>query len=153
MSAMAYQITALSSTCSTVCSGADQGKHQSSASLAFVKGIHHWPVVTHHKGPGTRKMFTFDDVIMKACILYLCSLIWVNNGEAGDSRRHRAHCDVIVIVCYTAMALCFQRARCWSIGIAQHSTKLRKLCGGNTRSHPVVPVGHATAHSDTVWPL
>ena len=30
--------------CSTVCSGADQRKHQSSASLAFVMGIHRWPV-------------------------------------------------------------------------------------------------------------
>ena len=23
---------------------------------------------------------------------------WVNNGEAGDLRRHRAHCDVIVMI-------------------------------------------------------
>ena len=50
--------------CSTVCSGADQRKHQSSASLAFVRGIHRWPVNSPHKGPVTRKMFPFDDVIM-----------------------------------------------------------------------------------------
>ena len=30
----------------------------------FVKGIHRWPVNSPHKGPGTRKMFPFDDVIM-----------------------------------------------------------------------------------------
>ena len=44
--------------------GADQRKHQSSASLAFVRGIHRWPVNSSHKGPVTRKMFPFDDVIM-----------------------------------------------------------------------------------------
>ena len=49
---------------STVYSGADQRKHQSSASLTFVQGIHRWPVNSPHKGPVTRKMFSFDDVIM-----------------------------------------------------------------------------------------
>ena len=39
-------------------------KHQSSASLAFVQGIHRWPVNSRHKGPVTWKMFPFDDVIM-----------------------------------------------------------------------------------------
>ena len=39
-------------------------KHQSSASLAFVRGIHRWPVNSPHKGPVTRNMFPFDDVIM-----------------------------------------------------------------------------------------
>ena len=40
ISVMASQITSVSTVCSTVCSGADQRKHQSSASLAFVRGIH-----------------------------------------------------------------------------------------------------------------
>ena len=39
-------------------------KQQSSASLAFVRGIHRWPVTSPHKGPATRKMFSFDDVII-----------------------------------------------------------------------------------------
>ena len=42
----------------------DQRKHQSSASLAFVRGIHRWPVNSPHKEPVTRKIFPFDDVIM-----------------------------------------------------------------------------------------
>ena len=46
--------------------GADQRKHQSSASLAFVRGIHWWPVNSPHKGRVTRKMFPFDHVIMSA---------------------------------------------------------------------------------------
>ena len=42
-------------------------KSQSSASLDFVRGIHRWPVNSPHKGPVTRKMFPFDDVIMRIC--------------------------------------------------------------------------------------
>ena len=64
MNAMASQITSLTSVYSIVYSGADQTKHQSSTSLAFVWGIHRWPVNSPHKGPVTRKMFPFDDVIM-----------------------------------------------------------------------------------------
>ena len=60
MGAMAYQITRLTIVYSTVYSDADQRKHQSPASLAFVWGI--------HRGP--RKIFPFRDVIMhshKSC--------------------------------------------------------------------------------------
>ena len=64
MSATASQITGASIVCTTVFSGADQRKHQSSAPLAFVRGIHRWPVNSLHKGPGTQKVFPFDDVIM-----------------------------------------------------------------------------------------
>ena len=63
MSSMASQITSLAIIYSTVYSGVDQRKHQSSASLAFVWGIHRWPVNFPHKGPVTRKMLPFDDVI------------------------------------------------------------------------------------------
>ena len=64
MSTMASQIISLTIIYSTVYSGADQRKHQNSASLAFVRGIHREPVNSPHKGPVTRKMFPFDDVIM-----------------------------------------------------------------------------------------
>ena len=64
MGAMASQITSLTIVYSTVYSGADQRKHQSSASLAFVWGIHRGPVNSPHKWPVTRPMFRFDDVIM-----------------------------------------------------------------------------------------
>ena len=56
MGAMASQITSLAIGYSTVYSGADQRKHQSSASRWSVNSPHKWPV--------TRKMFPFDDVIM-----------------------------------------------------------------------------------------
>ena len=45
-------------------SGADQRKHQSPASLAFVRGIHQWAVNSPHNGVVTRKMFPFNDAIM-----------------------------------------------------------------------------------------
>ena len=64
MSTMASQITSLTIVYSTIYSGTDEIKHQSSASLAFVRGIHRWPVNSPHKGPVTRKMFPFDDVII-----------------------------------------------------------------------------------------
>ena len=59
MSAMASQITSLKIVYSNVYSGADQRKHQSSASLALVRGIHGSPVNSPHKGPVTRKNFHF----------------------------------------------------------------------------------------------
>ena len=65
MNTIASQITGASIVYSIVCSGEDQMKHQTSASLAFVRGIHRWQVNSSHKGPITRKMFPFDDVIMK----------------------------------------------------------------------------------------
>ena len=64
MDSIASQITSLTIVYSTVHSGTDQRKHQSSASLAFVWEIHRWPVNFPHKWSVTRKMFPFDDVIM-----------------------------------------------------------------------------------------
>ena len=56
MNGMASQITDVS----IVCIGADQRNPLRSASLAFVMGIHRWPVDSPHKGPVT----PFDDVIV-----------------------------------------------------------------------------------------
>ena len=64
MSPMASQISSFTTVYSTVYSSADQRKHQSSASPAFVRGIHRWPVNSPHKGTVMRKMFPFDNVFM-----------------------------------------------------------------------------------------
>ena len=89
INAMASQITGVSIVCSTVYSDADQRTHQNSASLAFVRGIPRSPVNSHHKGQW-RGALIFS---------LICAWIngWVNNGEAGDLRPHRAHYDVIVM--------------------------------------------------------
>ena len=60
----------------------------------FVRGIHRSPVNSPHKGQWRGAlMFTL-----------ICARInsWVNNCEAGDLRRNRAHYDVIVM-CSIAM--------------------------------------------------
>ena len=68
MSPMPSQITSLTIVYSIVYSGTDQIKYQSSALLAFVRGIHRRPVNSPHKWPVTREMFPFDDVIMGSCL-------------------------------------------------------------------------------------
>ena len=75
MGAIASQITSLTIVYSTVYSDADQRSHQSSASLAFVWGIHRGPVNSPHKWPVTRKMFPFDDVIMVSNVIWYSSAI------------------------------------------------------------------------------
>ena len=53
MTAMASQLTSLSNVCTIVCSGSDQSKHQSSASLVFVR----WPVNSPSKDQLRGKCF------------------------------------------------------------------------------------------------
>ena len=69
MDAIASQITSFTIVYSNVYSGADQRKHQSSTSLAFVRGIHRRPVNSPHKWPVTRKRFPFDHVIMSKLLV------------------------------------------------------------------------------------
>ena len=62
----------------------------------FVRGIHRSPVNFLHKGQWrVALMFSLICVWMND---------WVNNREAGDLRRYRAHYDVIVMI-YTARHL------------------------------------------------
>ena len=81
---MTSQITSLTIVYSTVYLDADQRKHQSSASLAFVWGIHRGPVNSPHKWPVTRKTFPFHDVIMCMLfwiwMLYHMSISWQSNN-------------------------------------------------------------------------
>ena len=81
---MASQITSLTIVYSTVYLDADQSKHQSSASLAFVRGIHRGPVNSPHKWPVTRKVFPFDDVIM---VTVNCVDSGLDNVLAGCGRQ------------------------------------------------------------------
>ena len=79
MSTMAFQITGVSIVCSTVCSDAYQRKLKSSASLAFVRGIHRWPVNSPHKGPVTRKCFhLMTSSYVTAVHFLLCPYFWLN---------------------------------------------------------------------------
>ena len=95
MGTMTSQITSLTIVYSTVYSGTDQSKHQSSASLAFVWRIHQGPVNSPHKWPVMRKMFPFDDVIMyterldKTCLIliyiFLINLsVWLKKTKKNN---------------------------------------------------------------------
>ena len=84
MGKKASQITGLTIVCSPVYSGADQRKFQSSTSLAFLRGIHRWPVNSPHKGPVRRKMLPFDDVIMNDNI-YPINSFWPSDAISSWS--------------------------------------------------------------------
>ena len=88
MGTMASQIASLTVVYSTFYSGAHQSKHPSSASLAFVRGIHRGPVNSPHKWPVMRKMFPFDDVIMYV----------INNCWCASSRHLHQWCLVMLIL-------------------------------------------------------
>ena len=91
MGVIASQITSLTIVYTTVYSDTDQIKHQSSASLAFVRGIHRGLVNSPHKWPVTQNMFPFDDIIMKTVSVdslvprllqtqwWSCSVVYVCN--------------------------------------------------------------------------
>ena len=109
MTTIASQITSLVVVYSIVYSGADQRKHQSSTSLAFVRGNHRGPVNSPHKWPVTRKIFPFDDIIM----FLVVSLCFLQYGEYWYIVCHKAwapstdniitHCQVITMTvsCFT----------------------------------------------------
>ena len=63
MSMMPSQFISVAIVYSTICWRTGQRKQWSSASLAFVRGIHRWPANSPHEGPVTRRMFPFDDII------------------------------------------------------------------------------------------
>ena len=86
MGTIASQITSLMIIYSTIYSDADQRKHQISASLAYVRGIHRGPVNSTHKWPVTRKMFPFDDVIM-ICMKLISKWYHHNNLAAVFSLK------------------------------------------------------------------
>ena len=111
MGTMASLITSLMTVYSNVHSGADQRKHQSSASLAFVWGIHRWPVSSPQKGPVRGKCFHLmtslcwnaslecphDSYTMRSCKLAKCTIKtrslftptpYVYNGHLGPFYWH-----------------------------------------------------------------
>ena len=79
-------------------------KHQSSASLAFVRELtgHRW---IPHKGPVTRKIFPFDNVIMffqcvkivpNICKVLLCTDILQKSQNANGESKKKATTKFII---------------------------------------------------------
>ena len=82
MSTKACQITSLTIVLSTVYSGANERKHQSSASLEYVRGIHRWPMNSPHLVPVMQKMSAFD-VICK--VMAILRSQCVNSMKSNDA--------------------------------------------------------------------
>ena len=105
MVVMASQNISLTIVYSTVYSDAHQSKHQSSASLAFVWGIHRGPVNSPHKWPVTRKMSPFDDVIMFALLLFClkCNEFsregWNEHDVQTQGQQYEAICMFLIRLC------------------------------------------------------
>ena len=67
----------------------------------FVRGIHRSPVISPHKGQ-------WREALMFSLI---CTRIngWVNNGEAGDLRRHRAHYLIMTSLYWSGIVFQYTR--------------------------------------------
>ena len=124
MGTLASQITSLTIVYSIVYSDADQRKHQSSASLAFVRGIHRGPLNSPHKWPVTRKLFPVDDVIM--------SFLKINDySTISQSSRLRIseRYDSNIFIQENALKMSSAKCRLFCIGLNglmrwhQYSTK------------------------------
>ena len=100
---MASKITSLTIVYSNFYSGADQRKHQISASLAFVRGIHRWPVNSPHKWPVTRKTFPFDDVFMNHFVTFLSTRGQIIPSATSSCIIYifSTWCGLICIILYT----------------------------------------------------
>ena len=144
MGAIASQITSLTIVYSAVCSGADERKHQSSASLAFVRGIHRWPVNSPHKWPVTQKVFPFDDVIVTLYYEQGC-VTW---QTCNDTIKHddciltpKLHYSDVMISMMTSQN--YQRFECLLDRLfrrrSKKSSKLRVT--GHCEENPPVTVG------------
>ena len=157
MDAIASRITSLTVDYSTVYSDADQRKHQSSVSLAFVRGIHRWPVDSPHKWPVTRKMFLFYDVIMVSYWTVAWAGFFLANQAANimavdvwflASPRHQEHWYWLWKIFLFAKvntrnanharttALCFD---CWVVGSGNNRTRKQKMAPSRWDSNPRSP--------------
>ena len=111
MGTMASQITGLTIVYWTVYSGADQRKHQSSVSLAFVRRIHREPVNSPHKWPVTRKMFPFDDAIrIHYGPLLKQEVKWMHRGVCSTYHSSLEIYQYIPLLHYTHPVLCIIKA-------------------------------------------
>ena len=103
MSAMESQITSLTIAYSSVYSRRRWKKTSKLRITGLVRGIDRWPVNSPHKGPVTRKVFPFEDVIM------LWELeVW--------SMFYLSHCTVV-----------FDRASLYWTTLERHPTIFIKL--------------------------
>ena len=106
MSAMASQITSFYDCFLHRLFGRRSKKTSSSASLAFVRGIHRSPMNSPNKGP-VRPMFPLDDVIM----LRLLAFNHQNQGVTS-ARSQTIYCGQIPMILCRVILLRWLRTQC-----------------------------------------
>ena len=92
MGPMASQITSISIVYSTVYSGADQRKHQSSAPLAFVRGILPGTGEFPAQMASNAENIPFNDIIMSLGMHHVhCEYIWYVLCQRKQLRQNKNH--------------------------------------------------------------
>ena len=130
MGAVASQITSLTIVYWTIYSGADQRKHQSSASLAFVREFT-GDRISPHKGPVTRKMFQFDDVIMKIIISVYSELIQITFYIKSQTNLNYISTQFIlftILCCFTMKIFIFNESPKNQLGCVKSTIKCHQQC-------------------------
>ena len=137
MGAIASQITSLAVVYSTVYSDADQRKHQSSASLAFVRGIHRGPVNCEH-GPRRGRKVGFVMMPTLPSLDVVIMITSVGTSEDASSVFSLCHCALRrcqAKICRLFMRSWYLRQMCYLISWWRHQMEtfsaLLTLCEGN----------------------
>ena len=108
MSTIVSQITSLTIVYSTVYSDADQRKYQSSASLAFVPGIHRWIPKYFHLMTSSKYILTRSCLEMIAKLEMSSGwLPWSKTSFNVPSNDHGSHPDVSMIISSVSLMLSY----------------------------------------------
>ena len=146
--ATASQIIGVSVVYSTVVSDTDQRKHQTSASLAFVRGIHRWPVNSPHKWPVKRKCFHLMTSSYEPEVCFMRPLPPMSSQSAELQWRHKERDGVSN----------HRRLRCLLNCCFRHRSKktsnlrVTGLCAGNSPVTSEFPAQMASdAENVSIW--
>ena len=128
--AMVSQITRLTIVYSAVYLGTDQGKHQSFASLVFVRGIHRWPVNSPHKWASNAENVSiwwrhhaYLDWVPTNMYAIQGLLIFITLRDLRAISVARRVCDICVLcVKFKQLFLCYD-SRSLSILYGKHKSK------------------------------
>ena len=133
MSRIVSQITSFAIVYSTVYSGANQRKHQSSMSLAFVQGIHRWPVNSPHKWPVTGKMFPFDVIIMSWSdkIHPTYTLVNLTSQSTGSSLIKVMDCSLFSFKPFPELLLTCCQLNPWEDTVVKLKSKYKRFLPEN----------------------
>ena len=141
MGAMASQITSVSIVYSTVCSSADRRKHQSSASLAFVRGIHRGPVNSPHIWP--TMIIATSAMIMAIAIEMIILINTMPSMNITFCLKDSAQCLFLCGICAWNAQLKFWKR--WSLYSSKSPERhiRRAPCRGPLSRYVKLRVAHA----------